>query len=69
MTSRPYSGIWPVAPTPFAEDGSLDLPGMRRVIDCMVDQDVDGHGFSHCALPLGGPTPRGSAASRWWDRD
>lgn len=42
MTSRPYSGIWPVAPTPFAEDGSLDLPGMRRVIDCMVDQDVDG---------------------------
>lgn len=42
MTSRPYSGIWPVAPTPFAEDGSLDLPGMRRVIDCMVDQGVDG---------------------------
>lgn len=39
---RPYSGIWPVAPTPFLDDGSLDLPGMGRVLDCMVDQGVDG---------------------------
>ncbi len=38
----PYTGIWPVAPTPFAEDGALDLDGMRRVIDCMIDQGVDG---------------------------
>ncbi|MFV0492836.1 MAG: dihydrodipicolinate synthase family protein [Pseudorhodobacter sp.] len=37
-----YSGIWPVAPTPFNEDGTLDLPGMRRVLDLMVDQGVDG---------------------------
>ncbi len=37
-----YTGIWPVAPTPFADDGSLDLEGMRRVVDCMVDQGVDG---------------------------
>jgi 4-hydroxy-tetrahydrodipicolinate synthase len=37
-----YSGIWPVAPTPFAEDGTLDTDGMGRVIDCMVDQGVDG---------------------------
>lgn len=37
-----YSGIWPVAPTPFHPDGSLDLPGMDRVIDCMIDQGVDG---------------------------
>lgn len=42
MTTRPYSGIWPVAPTPFHEDGSLDLEGMRRVLDCMIDQGVDG---------------------------
>lgn len=42
MTVRPYSGIWPVAPTPFNEDGTLDLAGMRRVLDCMVDQGVDG---------------------------
>jgi 2-keto-3-deoxy-L-arabinonate dehydratase len=37
-----YSGVWPVAPTPFNENGSLDLDGMKRVIDCMIDQKVDG---------------------------
>ncbi len=37
-----YSGIWPVAPTPFHEDGRVDYNGMKRVIDCMVDQAVDG---------------------------
>ncbi|WP_116599418.1 dihydrodipicolinate synthase family protein [Primorskyibacter marinus] len=42
MTHATYSGIWPVAPTPFNPDGSLDLPGMRRVLDCMIDQHVDG---------------------------
>jgi 2-keto-3-deoxy-L-arabinonate dehydratase len=42
MTTRPFTGIWPVAPTPFTEEGGLDLPGMRRVIDCMIDQGVDG---------------------------
>ncbi len=35
------SGILPVAPTPFHEDGRVDEDGMRRVIDCMVDQGVD----------------------------
>ena len=39
---RPYRGIFPIAPTPFEEDGALDLDGMRRVLDCMVDQGVDG---------------------------
>jgi 4-hydroxy-tetrahydrodipicolinate synthase len=42
MSKRPYTGIWPVAPTPFHDDGSLDLDGMKRVIDFMVDQGVDG---------------------------
>jgi 2-keto-3-deoxy-L-arabinonate dehydratase len=37
-----YSGIWPVAPTSFAEDGQLDIHSMRRVLDCMIDQGVDG---------------------------
>ncbi|AUH35451.1 dihydrodipicolinate synthase family protein [Paracoccus tegillarcae] len=36
------TGAWPVAPTPFHDDGSLDLEGMRRVLDCIVDQDIDG---------------------------
>ena len=37
-----YSGIWPVAPTPFHPDGRVDEEGMSRVIDCMVDQGNDG---------------------------
>ena len=40
--NRTYSGIWPVAPTPFHDDGTLDRDGMRRVLDCMIDQGVDG---------------------------
>jgi 4-hydroxy-tetrahydrodipicolinate synthase len=45
MTIRrdePYSGLMPIAPTPFRENGDLDLDGMRRVLDCMIDQGVDG---------------------------
>jgi dihydrodipicolinate synthase/N-acetylneuraminate lyase len=37
----PLSGAFPIAPTPFAENGDLDLDGQRRVLDCMVDQGVD----------------------------
>ena len=37
-----YSGIWPVAPTPFHDDGTLDLDGMKRVLDCLIDQGADG---------------------------
>lgn len=37
-----YKGIWPVAPTPFNADGTVDEDGMRRVLDLMVDQGVDG---------------------------
>ncbi len=36
------SGVFPIAPTPFTETGELDLDGQRRVLDCMVDQRVDG---------------------------
>jgi 2-keto-3-deoxy-L-arabinonate dehydratase len=37
-----YSGIWPVAPTPFHPDGAVDYHGMERVLDCMIDQGNDG---------------------------
>lgn len=37
-----YTGIWPVAPTPFNDDGTLDLDGMKRVLDCLIDQGADG---------------------------
>ena len=39
---RKYQGVWPVAPTPFNENGSLDPEGMKRVLVCMIDQGVDG---------------------------
>ena len=39
--TTPLSGILPVAPTPCHPDGTLDLAGMRRVLDCMIDQGVD----------------------------
>ena len=35
------TGILPVAPTPFHEDGRVDEDGMRRVLDCLIDQGVD----------------------------
>jgi 2-keto-3-deoxy-L-arabinonate dehydratase len=41
MTMTPLKGILPVAPTPFLDDGRLDEDGIRRVIDCMIDQGVD----------------------------
>ncbi len=41
-TIKTYRGVWPVAPTPFLDNGALDLEGMRRVLDCMIDQGVDG---------------------------
>ncbi len=40
--TRPFKGVFPVAPTPFTETGELDIEGQRRVLDCMIDQGVDG---------------------------
>ncbi len=37
-----YKGVFPVAPTTFFDNGDLDLDSQRRVIDCMLDQGVDG---------------------------
>jgi len=41
-TKRPLKGVLPIAPTPFHVNGDLDLEGMGRVLDCMIDQGVDG---------------------------
>ncbi|MDU8941824.1 dihydrodipicolinate synthase family protein [Ovoidimarina sediminis] len=35
------TGILPVAPTPFHDDGRVDEDGMRRVLDCLIDLGVD----------------------------
>ena len=40
--SNAWRGIYPIAPTPFAANGDVDLDGQRRVLDCMIDQGVDG---------------------------
>ncbi|MGE0764922.1 MAG: dihydrodipicolinate synthase family protein [Hyphomicrobiaceae bacterium] len=40
--SAPLKGVLPIAPTPFHDNGDLDIDGMRRVLDCMIDQGVDG---------------------------
>jgi 4-hydroxy-tetrahydrodipicolinate synthase len=37
----PLKGILPVAPTPFFETGEVDEDGMKRVLDCIIDQGVD----------------------------
>ena len=39
--TKPLTGILPVAPTPFHADGRVDEEGMRRVLDCLIDQGVD----------------------------
>ena len=37
-----YNGVFPIAPTPFDDQGSIDLESQKRVLDCMIDQGVDG---------------------------
>ena len=34
--------MWPVAPTPFHANGEVDYDGMGRVLECMIDQKVQG---------------------------
>jgi len=36
------TGVFPIAPTPFDDAGEIDVDGQRRILDCMVDQGVDG---------------------------
>jgi len=40
--SAPWTGVYPIAPTPITKTGEIDLSGQRRVLDCMIDQGVDG---------------------------
>ena len=37
ISTRPYRGVFPVAPTIFDDRGELDLDGQRRCIDFMID--------------------------------
>src|SRR5438552_3615584 len=40
--AKPFAGLFPIAPTPFTDAGNVDIEGQRRVLDCMIDQGVDG---------------------------
>ena len=40
MTS--LSGVFPIVPTPFSDDGALDIESLRRVIGYLVDAGVHG---------------------------
>ena len=40
--SVPTRGCSQLRRRPFLENGDLDLEGQRRVLDCMIDQGVDG---------------------------
>jgi len=42
MTTAPYAGVFPVAPTIFHDDGTLDLDGQRRAIDFLIDAGSNG---------------------------
>lgn len=37
-----YKGVYPVAPTIFKDDGTLDLEGQRRCTDFLIDAGSDG---------------------------
>ncbi|MGC4191991.1 MAG: dihydrodipicolinate synthase family protein [Thermomicrobiales bacterium] len=38
----PLTGVFPIAPTPFHDDESIDFDGQDRIIDYLIDAGVDG---------------------------
>ena len=42
MKGDNFSGIWPVVPTAFKDSGSVDYDSQKNIIDCMIDQGIDG---------------------------
>ena len=42
LSNPRFRGIFPVAPTTFHPDGSLDLASQKRCFDFMIDSGVDG---------------------------
>ena len=42
LSNPRYRGIFPVVPTTFHEDGTLDLTSQKRCLDFMIDSGVDG---------------------------
>lgn len=42
LSNPRFRGIFPVVPTTFHEDGTLDLASQKRCVDFMIDSGVDG---------------------------
>lgn len=42
VSSEMFSGVYTIMPTPFQDDGSLDLPSLERLTEFLVKQGVDG---------------------------
>lgn len=42
MIGRPIAGTWFVLPTPFGEDGAVDLESQRRLVEAAISWGVDG---------------------------
>jgi 2-keto-3-deoxy-L-arabinonate dehydratase len=42
LSRTPFSGVFPVAPTPFDANGNVDDASQLRVVDFLVDAGVDG---------------------------
>lgn len=42
IRSARFKGVFPVVPTPFTEDGALDLTSQKRCIDFMIDAGSNG---------------------------
>jgi len=42
LSNPRYQGIFPVVPTTFNPDGTLDLASQKRCLDFMIDSGVDG---------------------------
>lgn len=40
--ATPYRGVFPVVPTTFREDGTLDLASQKRCVDFMIDAGSNG---------------------------
>ena len=37
-----FKGVFPVVPTPFSEDGELDLASQKRCVDFMIEAGSNG---------------------------
>ncbi len=42
MSSKPFHGIFPIAPTAFGDNGEFDEPSQRRIVDFLIDSGVHG---------------------------